>query len=189
MALKARSHYETLGLTFPVGAGVDSPTIDAATIRKAYHTALLRHHPDKSRQPSSSAETIDDIVLAYAVLASPDRRKQYDNKITHEQTQGDIAARVHAQAETFDLDDFDEADFCIAHIMDDAPSVCDPETNPECLVKHIWYRGCRCEKEHAYVVTESLLNEAANELDDADGEVLVQCLGCSTWIRVLFATA
>lgn len=53
--------------------GVD-PNASAADIKKAYHKAAMRHHPDKGGDP----EQFKDIQQAFEVLSDQERREQYD---------------------------------------------------------------------------------------------------------------
>ncbi|KAK9370914.1 hypothetical protein V1509DRAFT_615196 [Lipomyces kononenkoae] len=184
------NHYEALSLPRPP----HSPELDIATIRKAYHAALLRYHPDKLRANSNNTFTvaIDEIVQAYATLSSPARRQKYDTELL-DLDQAEIrATRIHAQAECIDLDEFEEGVICVAHMLDGDEVFGERcgQTTENCLIQHVWYRGCRCGKKDAYVVSESMLEDVASDIDgvEGDGEVLVQCLRCSTWIRVLFST-
>ncbi|OTB18487.1 hypothetical protein K445DRAFT_315325 [Daldinia sp. EC12] len=48
----------------------------------------------------------------------------------------------------------------------------------------VYYRGCRCGNARGYAFTE----ENLEEFED-DGVLMVECLDCSLWIRVLFAAA
>lgn len=50
--------------------------------------------------------------------------------------------------------------------------------------EQMWYRGCRCGKDGAYVITEEEL-----ELNAEYGETITPCQGCSLWLRVTFAVA
>ncbi|KAK9238274.1 hypothetical protein V1525DRAFT_401579 [Lipomyces kononenkoae] len=185
-----QNHYEALSLPRPP----HSPELDIATIRKAYHAALLRYHPDKRRGSGKDTITIaiDEIVQAYATLSSPARRSKYDNELLDLGEAEIRATRIHAQAEGIDLDEFEEGEICVAHMLDgdEASDRCVSQTTGTCLIQHVWYRGCRCGKKDAYVVSECMLEDGMSDIDGAegDGEVLVQCLRCSTWIRVLFST-
>jgi len=54
-----------------------SPTADDVTIKAAFRRLALRYHPDvaKSRR---AARRFPDIQEAYAVLADPEKRREYD---------------------------------------------------------------------------------------------------------------
>ena len=54
-----------------------SPTADDVTIKAAFRRLALRYHPDVARsQPA--ARRFPDIQEAYAVLADPEKRREYD---------------------------------------------------------------------------------------------------------------
>lgn len=167
------SYYEILGLSSPQPGSVRLSTED---IKKAYHKALLRHHPDKStvitgekRKPQfingTTKNSVDDIILAYKTLSNPSTRTEYDRSLSQREGllfgRSTQAGRLHPGSETIDLDDlsFDEE-------------------------KSVWYGGCRCGNEKGFMVTEAELEEGAVE-----GEVVVACKGCSLWLQVEFEAA
>ncbi|KAK9377542.1 uncharacterized protein V1513DRAFT_436755 [Lipomyces chichibuensis] len=190
MAPHFQNHYQALSLPHPP----HNPELDIATIRKAYHAALLRYHPDKLRDIGNDIFTvaIDEILQAYSTLSSPIRRQKYDAELLDLGEEENRVTRIHAQAEGIDLDEFDEGNLCVAHMLDgdEESDGCRVQTTDNCLIQHVWYRGCRCGKKYAYVLSEAMLEDAVSDIDaeEDDGEVLVQCLRCSTWIRVLFTT-
>lgn len=53
---------------------------DAATrqIKTAYRRLAFQHHPDRNRDTPGSSEAMKRINEAYAVLSSPDKRREYD---------------------------------------------------------------------------------------------------------------
>lgn len=53
---------------------------DASTrqIKAAYRRLAFQHHPDRNRDTAGSSETMKRINEAYAVLSSPDKRREYD---------------------------------------------------------------------------------------------------------------
>jgi curved DNA-binding protein CbpA len=179
-AVGLASHYQILGLTPTL---VDSQHDPSKLIKRAYHRALLRNHPDKagakaqpaSEQPQSSSTshsyyTVDQISTAFGVLSSPRQRAAYDAVLRTSRgsliagDSGSSAAATGAQlfqtgVENVDLDDlpFDEDDGA-------------------------WYRSCRCGNDRGYLFREDDLEEAADE-----GELMVGCLDCSLWLRVHFA--
>lgn len=53
-------------------------------IKKAYHQALLRHHPDKNRsaeQAQGSPASIDDLLHAFKILSNESLRETYDKSV------------------------------------------------------------------------------------------------------------
>lgn len=155
-----QTHYEVLNLSPDLIASQNDP---AAFVKRAYHRALLKNHPDKAKSSSQPPHTIDQITTAWEVLSSPRQRAEYDAQLRLSRDSGrdggDELQVFHTGVENVDLDDlaFDER----------AGS---------------WSRSCRCGNEKGYVFTEDDLLEAGD-----DGLLMVGCLDCSLWLRVHFA--
>ncbi|KAK2796820.1 hypothetical protein FQN50_009421 [Emmonsiellopsis sp. PD_5] len=122
--------------------------------------------------------TIDQITTAYKTLSDPVARAGYERELRLAQQSGLINNNVHTATtanggatgddtmfrtglETFDLDDMTEAE-----AGDDGG---------------IWYRSCRCGEERGFLVSEEDLEREVER-----GEVVVGCVGCSLWARVVF---
>ncbi|KAK9380901.1 uncharacterized protein V2V93DRAFT_369867 [Kockiozyma suomiensis] len=185
MAISPTLYYDVLGLPPPPHSIALAPEV----IRKAYHAALLRHHPDKNISDDAvltlySSEMVDCIVKAYNILSSPDLRAEYDKVIMQKRKllndESEYTSRIIAQADLVDLDDFDSAEMCLKHRIPENESICET-----CEREEVWYKECRCGD--VYLITESMLVEVSSHFKGEDGEVLVQCPRCSTWLRVLFA--
>ncbi|KAM4054840.1 CSL zinc finger domain-containing protein [Hirsutella rhossiliensis] len=164
-----RSHYEILGLS-PAMLNDSSCNQDPSPlIKRAYHRALLRNHPDKAkpappplppRQSTAPIYTVDQIGQAFAVLSSPARRAAYDASIRLSLTRpGSAPAHFHTGVENVDLDDL---------LFDDD--------------EQRWSRSCRCGNDRGYSFDEADLMDAAD-----DGLLMVGCQDCSLWLRVHFA--
>ncbi|KAI1189060.1 hypothetical protein F5B17DRAFT_228276 [Nemania serpens] len=179
-------------------------------IKQAYHKALLKHHPDKNPrdppttppQPKSSSGkstslssssssvpksqltyTVDQIQHAYNVLSDARQRREYDRQLLlttssstlftsssfpsssssppTAQQRHSVSTRFHTGVETVDLDDlgFDER-------------------------TGVYFGSCRCGNERGFQFTEEQLEEYEDDL-----VLMVQCLDCSLWMRVLFDAA
>ncbi|KPM44679.1 hypothetical protein AK830_g1852 [Neonectria ditissima] len=159
----AATHYQVLNLTHTLLDTQQDPT---ALIKRAYHRALLRNHPDKasssSSSPAATSFTIDQITTAVAVLSSPSSRATYDTALRVSRPAANAQSRdatFQTGVESVDLDDlaYDDADQC-------------------------WYRPCRCGNDRSYLFHEADLEEVGDE-----GELVVGCLDCSLWLRVHFA--
>ena len=155
-----------------------SPPIPKTEVHKAYRRALLLHHPDKSppqvttteassqRQVAPLAQipskpTIDQIKFAYLMLSSPTSQRDYVQKLFQSHTIGDQkndVAHVSTGLEVIDLDDmlFDEDG-------------------------GYYFRPCRCGRDKSYRVSETELEEHAE-----DGEVRIGCEGCSLQVVIEF---
>ena len=108
-----------------------------------------------------SKYSVDQLLLAYKILADPASRLQYDQSLEAAPVGTLDTDNPHPGLESVDLDDleFDEGQIT-------------------------WYRGCRCGNERGFIITEGELE------DDAEiGEVVTGCRGCSLWLRVTFAVA
>ncbi|GAW18140.1 hypothetical protein ANO14919_076130 [Xylariales sp. No.14919] len=197
--------YEILSLTPRRLEGQESAAQRKA-VKHAYHKALLKHHPDKNPQdlpitssppqtptspniqPKSSrgksasvsksqlTYTIDQIQHAYNVLSDARQRREYDRQLlltssssTHStsfssystEQKHSVSTRFHTGMETVDLDDlgFDER-------------------------SGVYFGPCRCGNERGFQFTEEQLEEYEEDL-----VLMVQCLDCSLWMRVLFDAA
>ena len=141
-------------------------------LKRAYRTALLKHHPDKieggrdaaaparARQPARVC-TVDEITTAYKTLADPVLRAACDRALALDRRPRTPAAphAVHRTGlETVDLDALDyDAD------------------------AGLWSRPCRCGDKQGFVAAEAELEKHVDE-----GELTIGCRGCSLWLRVLF---
>ena len=131
----------------------------ATLLKKAYHRALLRNHPDKDA--AAPLYTIDQITQAYAVLSAPRKRADYDAQLRVARSLHSAGSKPEFQTgvENVDLDDLP---------LDEAGGK--------------WYRSCRCGNEKGYLFGEEDLLEVEDE-----GVLLVGCQDCSLWLRVHFA--
>ncbi|KAF2665995.1 hypothetical protein BT63DRAFT_46386 [Microthyrium microscopicum] len=141
--------------------------IPPGILKRRYHDALLKYHPDKLalQPPGQPMPSIDEIKLAYQVLRNTKAREAYDKQLLlHSQRPANGAMTgldtFHIGEEVIDLDD----------MVFNQPS-------------SVWTRGCRCGEPHGFQVTEKLLDTATEE---GCSEVVVGCIGCSLWIRVGF---
>src|SRR5579885_1126690 len=85
-----RTHYEILGV---------KKTASADEIRSAYRQLVLKHHPDRSKDPKST-EIFISVTQAYEVLSDPQRRKNYDALQSLEAMQAQQKAAESQQVRT-----------------------------------------------------------------------------------------
>ncbi|KAI2614465.1 uncharacterized protein GGS25DRAFT_51930 [Hypoxylon fragiforme] len=176
-------------------------------VKQAYRRALLKYHPDKAGpaasssttpppssstpppppnstskpensqkkppSPSSSSSsssskpqpriqyTVDQIQHAYSILSNPQQRRAYTQTL-HSPSPSSRPPFQPTGLETVDLDD-------VAY---------DPRNGG------VYHRPCRCGNPRGYAFTEDNLAQFED-----DGVLMVECLDCSLWVRVLFAAA
>ena len=65
----AKDYYKVLGV---------ERDANAATIKKAYRKLAQKYHPDKNPGDKNAEERFKEITEAHAVLADPEKRRQYD---------------------------------------------------------------------------------------------------------------
>lgn len=107
--------------------------LTASVIKKAYHRALLLHHPDKSRVTTKAGTvTVDVLTLAYETLRDPRKRAEY------EQSRGAGAVGDGSVVQVTDLEEMVEGE-------------------------GRWTMGCRCGEEEGFEVCEDELEEAEAE--------------------------
>jgi len=168
------THYEVLGLSINAGSAENPFTKE---LKSAYRKALLLHHPDKAQSGAATSGkqsascrpvySVDQISTAYNVLSLPKLRAKYDTSLLlqiHEHS-GSAGHRNREEfltgVEVMDLDDLDYDDH-----------------------KGLWYKGCRCGDGRGFIITEADLEAVIDE-----GELGVECIGCSLWIKVLFSAS
>ncbi|KAH7209222.1 hypothetical protein DER44DRAFT_883202 [Fusarium oxysporum] len=129
------THYQVLNLTPTL---LDTQHDSTPLIKRAYHRALLRNHPDKvtNSDPSSVCFTVDQITTALTILSDPSCRAAYDAALRVSRPSEKRDGSFQIGVESVDLDDlaFDEDQEC-------------------------WYRPCRCGNEHSYEFCEADLEE------------------------------
>ncbi|KAH8884500.1 diphthamide biosynthesis protein-like protein 4 [Thozetella sp. PMI_491] len=165
----AATYYDVLGISPSVLSEQKDP---GQTLKRAYHRALLQHHPDKrgaSPTGTSLSTTgvparifsVDEISTAYAILSNSRERAEYDGalKLAASSNGQQHLPQFQTGIENVDLDDLDY------------------EEGTE-----RWSRGCRCGNPKGYLFGEEDLEEAVDY-----GELMVGCADCSLWLKVHFA--
>lgn len=175
--------YQILGLE--ASSSIEYSKITAEQIKQGYHASLLANHPDKLNQSGQSVEvqsndsnqnaseeiTIPAIKTAYSILSNPERRKEYDQQLklgVASVTGGSNKVIPKSATEQIDLEDMESR---VEVAPDGVSEVC------------IWTKSCRCGEAEGYVLTEQDLID--NGLESTS--IIVQCIGCSLWIDVLYA--
>jgi len=145
--------------------------------------------------------TVDQISTAYAILSNPTSRATYDKHLQHQSSipgannNNNNTAHHDFQTgiETVDLDDLSVSVGSISPQEVVSESTTTATTNEGEAVaaaaaaaaatqEQWWYRSCRCGNPQGYRFTETDLEEAIDL-----GELMVGCVDCSLWLRVLFS--
>ena len=71
--MASRDPYTILGV---------SRSDSTSKIKKAYHKAALKYHPDKNKDDNAE-EMFKKVVEAYEVLSDPYKKKKYDNSLKY----------------------------------------------------------------------------------------------------------
>lgn len=179
--------FEVLAVSPQSFEGQD-PTAQTKIARQAYRRALLKHHPDRQRQQSNenaaatsdssstSSEspsqhfTVDQITEAYTVLSDAQERRKYTRTLrsqTKTTSSGSASTNPRRKRrsrasglETVDLDH-------------------DLSWDGK---RRLYYRACHgCGTARGFSLKEDEI-EDENEEDD---EIILECSGCETEMRVL----
>ncbi|KAL9716606.1 hypothetical protein Ac2012v2_001056 [Leucoagaricus gongylophorus] len=101
------NYYQTLNVP---------PTATRSEIKLAYHTLLLKHHPDKKIIPENNSSSLSsspvDISLlkeAYTTLSSPLSRSQYDTSLKNFLPLPTAAKLNPRPAQIISLEDFTQS--------------------------------------------------------------------------------
>jgi diphthamide biosynthesis protein 4 len=215
---KEPSHFEVLSLTPTSLEGQDAPT-QIKTIKQAYRRALLKHHPDKNQQakaqnapsdPSTSGEaghrkgkeeqhfTVDQITEAFTVLSDTRQRREYTRSLQTESRStgtfsspssaanhsGGSANQNYTYHKTFNFKATPQQQQAQPQSSSGVETV-DLDDVKWDGRRQVYHHACaRCGNERGYCFRELDLDEVGE-----DGELMVQCTGCSLWLRVLFDEA
>jgi len=133
------------------------PTATLAEMKFAYHTLLLKHHPDKKILSENHSSSLDISLLkeAYTTLSSPLSRSQHDMFLKDAQKSSSLQMPVKLDprpAQIVSLEDF---------------------TQVQSEEAEVWEYPCRCGG--TYRISES---------DMDNGQHLVGCRSCSEVIWV-----
>ncbi|KAG0124793.1 Diphthamide biosynthesis protein 4 [Tuber indicum] len=161
------THYEILSLPPSL------QNLASGAIKKAYHRALLDHHPDKSSPQKTRSKptfSIDQITTAFTVLSDPPQRRKYDQELKN--ANAGIPPAATAVGKVLQTVDLDDMEYC--------------EEEQQGGWKGVWWRGCRCGEERGFVLTEEDLEDGEGMGEGDGGEVVVGCVGCSLWVRVVY---
>jgi DnaJ-class molecular chaperone len=79
--MRSRSYYMVLGVP---------PTENPGGIRQAFRELVKRYHPDRAGE--TGLRCFHEIVDAYRTIVDPERRRRYDQGLSHAESTSDMAA-------------------------------------------------------------------------------------------------
>ncbi|KAK7752706.1 hypothetical protein SLS62_005258 [Diatrype stigma] len=194
------THYEILAITPKHLEGQSAPA-QATVVKKAYHRALLRHHPDKTKaqaavpsqgssakpspRPQSSstttAYTVDQITEAYSVLSDRKRRDEYNRTLFLQQQK---TASASTSSNSSNGGGAGSKSSSATWSFRTGVETADLDDLGFDERTGTYYRSCRCGNARGYRFEDADLEEC-----EAEGVLMVGCADCSLWLRVLFAPA
>lgn len=172
-------------------------TAQTQVVKKAYHRALLTHHPDKNQKQSSSSDdgsssstkpaeskksppkityTVDQIQEAYTTLSDTRKRKDYNRSLLLSSSSSSSSSSRQQTTQNFT--------FSTTRSFQTGLEVVDLDDVDYDDRKGLYFRACRCGNPRGYRFKEHNLEENEDE-----GVLMVECLDCSLWLKVLFTAA
>lgn len=189
-------HYEVLGLSpsnedSEPGAQTSEDQWQKQ-LKTAFQRALKRHHPDKrtaSANGDSPQYTVDQVRAAYAVLSSPQKRREYHVDLRRRIKDGNLEDGIES-LNHIDLDDMiysPEQDPLSSQKAENAMSGSTSSIPTEEARVNLTGRGgvfsaeCpRCRSSGGIRVREAqLVVETESIGSKKDGRVVVSCQGCT----------
>lgn len=144
------------------------PPISHQEIKDAYRRALLSNHPDKVQDlgvlhSKKIRYSIDQVTNAYKTLTNKVYRLQHDRQLELNPKDKDDTRyeNLYSGIETVDLD----------------------ELHYDCA-RSEWHCDCRCGDAKGFSLNENDLHQSSEQ-----GELVVECPGCSLRLKVTFAVA
>lgn len=187
--------FEILALSPQSLQGQDPPTA-SKSVKQAYRRALLKYHPDKNPQAVAAKDgsgstakaqssppqqtalyTVDQITHAYTVLSDTKQRREYTRNLqtrtttstsTSTRTSSSSSNNTSARSQTH-------------HEFKTGVETVDLDDLSWDGKRGMYYRSCRCGQARGFRFREDDLEESGE-----DGELMVECSGCSLSLKVLF---
>lgn len=206
------SHFEVLSLT-PKSLDGQDPSAQTKTVKQAYRRALLKHHPDKNQPAQTQDEedsskdskkkkdgdgeehfSVDQITEAFTVLSDTRQRREYVRSLqTESRSTFSSSSNNHNTSTNQNYNYHKSFNFKHHQSQQQSNRPQSPSGVEEVDLDDVkwdgkrraYYQPCaRCGAERGYSFKERDLDEGGE-----DGELMVQCAGCSLWLRVLFDEA
>ncbi|KAJ1331466.1 diphthamide biosynthesis protein 4 [Microdochium nivale] len=192
--------YDILSLT-PKHLEGQASTAQSTVVKKAYHRALLQHHPDKANSNTSNTSngggedaggsksknkspprgvtyTVDQIQEAYTTLSDTKKRAEYNRSLASASSSSSATTTSRQQQSSH------TATFSTTRSFQTGLEVVDLDDVDFDDRKGLYFRACRCGNPRGYRFKENNLEENEDE-----GVLMVECLDCSLWLKVLFTAA
>ncbi|KAK7908105.1 hypothetical protein PG985_015408 [Apiospora marii] len=189
--------FEILALSPQSLQGQDPPTA-SKSVKQAYRRALLKYHPDKNPQaaaatkdgngagakaqsppPQTALYTVDQITHAYTVLSDTKQRREYTRNL-QTRTTTSTSASASTSTSTSSRNNT-SARSQTHHEFKTGVETVDLDDLSWDGKRGMYYRSCRCGQARGFRFREDDLDESGE-----DGELMVECSGCSLSLKVLF---
>lgn len=197
---KEPTFFEILALSPQSLQGLDPPTA-TKSVKQAYRRALLKYHPDKNPQaaaatkdgngttakaqltpPPTALYTVDQITHAYTVLSDTKQRREYTRNLqTRTTTSASASTSTRTSSTTTSSRNNTSAQSQTHHEFKTGVETVDLDDLSWDGKRGIYYRSCRCGQVRGFRFREDDLEESGE-----DGELMVECSGCSLSLKVLF---
>ncbi|KAK8056344.1 hypothetical protein PG993_001571 [Apiospora rasikravindrae] len=187
--------FEILALSPQSLQGQDPPTA-SKSVKQAYRRALLKYHPDKNPQAAAAKDgnsgtakaqpaalyTVDQITHAYTVLSDTKQRREYTRTLqtrtttsTHTSSSTTTSSPRNGNNTTRSQQSQQHNEFKTGVETVDLDDLSWDGK------RGMYYRSCRCGQSRGFRFREDDLEESGE-----DGELMVECSGCSLSLKVLF---
>lgn len=202
------THYEVLSLPKSLLDDTSTPDQTAQIVKRAYHRALLRHHPDKavsagaslSSLPPSASSSFPSRQTDWSKTAGVPKSSDCSAATTTTYTIDQIITAYTTLSTPSTKRSYDQSlqisnrhtgnggDPAISssfqtgiETIDLDDLSCTSSTSSE-ESSSWWWKSCRCGNPQGFRFGEADLEEAGDL-----GELIVGCQDCSLWLRVHFA--
>ncbi|KAK8138686.1 Heat shock protein DnaJ [Apiospora sp. TS-2023a] len=192
--------WEILALSPQSLQGQDPPTA-SKSVKQAYRRALLKYHPDKNPQaaaaaakdgstakapspPQTALYTVDQITHAYTVLSDAKQRREYTRNLqtrTTTSTSTSTSTSTRTSSTTTSSRNNTSTQSHTHHEFKTGVETVDLDDLSWDGKRGMYYRSCRCGQKRGFRFREDDLEESGE-----DGELMVECTGCSLSLKVLF---
>ncbi|KAK7951512.1 uncharacterized protein PG986_007240 [Apiospora aurea] len=182
--------FDILALSPQSLQGQDPPTA-SKSVKQAYRRALLKYHPDKNPQAAAAKAqapapaalyTVDQITHAYTVLSDAKQRREYTRTLQTRTTTSSTHTSTTTSSSTGNGNNTTRSQHSQQHHeFKTGVETVDLDDLSWDGKRGMYYRSCRCGQSRGFRFREDDLEESGE-----DGELMVECSGCSLSLKVLF---